>query len=155
MARAKQFVFNAQQLLPLDGKVSAARKAHWLATSCSVKRFGYRGAPVDNNGLSRNIGNSQTADMKAFDLIRVVHLSIDSPKDECRIAQIKMGEALQQLFVEQVALVTCLESAARAGLIEIANAPGVGLALFEARVGMVDMGLFGSEVGVVLAHFGV
>ena len=155
MARAKQFVFNAQQLLPLDGKVSAARKAHWLPTGCSVKRFGYRGAPVDNNGLSRNIGNSQTADMKAFDLIRVVHLSIDSSEDECCIAQIKMGEALQQLFVEQVALVTCLESAARAGLIEIANAPGIGFALFEARVGMVDMGLFGSEVGVVLAHFGV
>ena len=141
--------------MSLDGKVSATRKTHWLATGCSVKRFGYWGAPVDNNGLARNIGNSQTADMKAFDLVRVVHLSIDSPENKCRITQIQMSEALQQLFIEQVALVTCLESAARAGLIEIANAPGVGFTLFEARVGMVDMGLFGSEVGVVLAHFGV
>ena len=66
-----------------------------------------------------------------------------------------MGEALQQLFIEQVAFVAGLKGAARAGLIEIANAPGVGFALFEARVSVVDMGLFGGEVGVVLAHFGV
>jgi hypothetical protein len=57
VAGAKQFVFNAEQLLPLNGKVPAARKTHWLATGCSVKRFGYWGTPVDNNGLARNIGD--------------------------------------------------------------------------------------------------
>jgi hypothetical protein len=93
--------------------------------------------------------------MEALDLVGVVHLSIDSPEYKCGIAQIQMGEALQQLFIEQVAFVTSLEGAAGAGLIEIADAPGVGLALFKARVSMVDMGLFGGEVGVVLAHFGI
>jgi hypothetical protein len=100
VAGAKQFVFNAKQLLPLNGKVSAARKAHWLTTCCSIKRLGNWGSPVDNDGFARNIGNSQTSDMKAFDLVCVINLAIDSTKDKCGIAQIQMGEALQQLLVK-------------------------------------------------------
>jgi hypothetical protein len=59
------------------------------------------------------------------------------------------------LFVKSVALVAGLKRATRIGFVEGSNAPRVGAAALKALICPVDMGLFGREVWVMLAHFEV
>jgi hypothetical protein len=87
-------------LLPLHGEVSASCKTHRLAARRSIKRFGNGCSPVDHHWLARYVGYCQTANVKTLDFIRVVYLAINSAEDQGGIAQVKMCEALQQLFIK-------------------------------------------------------
>ena len=155
MTFAKQFVFNALQIATLYREVSTSREAHGFATCCSIKRFGYRCTPVHHHWFTFFIGNCQTSDVEAFNLIWVFGIAIDSTKHQGGIAQIQCGETLQQLLIKSIAFVAGLKGAARACLIEFANMPGILAALVQAGISMVNIGLLGGKVRVLLAHFGV
>ena len=79
---AKQFVFDAQQFLTIDSKVTATRKTHRLATSCTIKRLGHRGPPVDDHRLTMLVGYSKPADMKTLNLAFGFTKSIDASKNK-------------------------------------------------------------------------
>ena len=93
--------------------------------------------------------------MEAFNLIWVFGVAIDSTKYQGGIAQIQCGESLQQLLIESIAFVAGLKGATCTGLIEFANMPGILAALIQAGISMVNIGLLGGKVRVMLAHFGV
>ena len=155
MTFAKQFVFDALQIATLHRKVTTSRKAHGFAASRSVKRFGNWCTPVHHHGFTFLIGNCQTSDVEAFNFIWVFGIAINSTKHQRSIAQVQCGEALQQLLIEGIALVAGLKRAACTRLIEFANMPRILAALIQADISMVDIGLLGGKVRVVLAHFGV
>jgi hypothetical protein len=135
--------------------MSAAGKAHRLATSCTIKRLRNRGTPVNHHWLAMFIGYSKPADMKTFNFTLGFTKAIDASEYKRRITQIQLGETQYQLFVKSVALVSGLECATRVGFIESSDAPSVGAAALKALICPFNMGLFGREVWVMLAHFGV
>ena len=163
MSSAIEFVFDAEQVAPLNGEVTTARQAHRFATSGPVKRLGHRRAPIDHDGFAIVVGNSQTTDVKTLDNRRVVSVgftshgvavAIDTSKDKRCIAQIELGEAIDQGLVEDVALVTGLSGAAQRAFVDVAQLPGVGSTGLETPVSVVDIGLFVCEIGVLLCHVG-
>ena len=82
-------------------------------------------------------------------------MPVDPAEDQRGIAEVELGQPVHQLLVEGVPFEPRLERAARAGLGQRPDPPRVLLAALEAAVRVVDMGLFGGDVRVVLAHFGV
>ena len=152
VALAEEFVFDTEQLATLDGKVTSTSEPHRLATRRSIERLGYRRAPVDHHWFALLVGDGQTTDVETLDAL-ALH-AIDTTEHQRRVAEVEIGEARQKLLVESIALVTGLEGAPRVGLVQTADPPGVLPALFETGVSVVDVGLFGRQVGVLLAHFG-
>jgi hypothetical protein len=101
------------------------------------------------------VGNSKPADMKTLDLAFGFTKSINASKYKCRIAQVELRQTQHQLFVKSIALVAGLKRATRIGFIEGSDAPRVGPTALQALICPINMGLFGREVWVMLAHFGV
>jgi hypothetical protein len=134
--------------------VATSSKSHCLATRRAVKRFGNWCPPVHHNWFASFIGNRQTTDMKALNFVWCFSNAINSTKYQRRITQVQCGQTLQQLLIKRIAFVTSLEGAARIGLVQVANTPSVLAALIQAGVGMVNIGLLGGKVWVLLAHFG-
>ena len=83
---------------------------------------------------------------------RAVDVAVDAAEDQRRLAEIEVGEPLDQGFVEGVALESGLERAAEVGLVEVTQAPSRLAALLEAVVGVVDVGLLVGEIRMVLGH---
>jgi hypothetical protein len=152
---AEQFVFDPEQRAALDGEVPTTNESHRLATRRSIERLGHWRAPVDDDRLSIEVRDRETTDVETLEPRVPLCGPVDPPEDEGGIPEVQLGEASEQLLVEGVALVAGLEGAAGARLIQVADAPGVGLGAFEAVVRSVDVGLFGLVVGVRMAHFGV
>ena len=164
MASTKEFILDAEQVAPLHGEVTTARKAHRFAASGPVERLGHRRTPIDHDGFAIVVGNGQTTDVKALDnrgfigrgfACHGVAVAIDTSKDKRCIAQIELGETIHQGLVEHIALVTGLNGAAQRAFVDVAQLPGVGSTGLETPVGVVDVGLFVCEIGVLLCHVGV
>jgi len=66
-----------------------------------------------------------------------------------------LGESQNQLLVKRVAFITGLKCATLVCFVESPDAPRVGATALKALICPVDVGLFGREVWVLLAHFGV
>ena len=152
---AEQFIFDPEQRAALDGEVTTTNESHRLATRRSIERLGHWRAPVDDDRLSIEVRDRETTDVETLEPRVPLCGPVDPPEDEGGIPEVQLGEASEQLLVEGIALVAGLEGAAGARLIQVADAPGVGLGAFEAVVRSVDVGLFGLVVGVRMAHFGV
>ena len=78
--------------------------------------------------------------------------AVDAAEDERRLAEIEVGEPLDQRLVEGVALESGLERAAEVGLAEVTQPPSCLAALLEAVVSVIDVGLLVGEIRVVLGH---
>ena len=92
--------------------------------------------------------------MKTLNFIWCFSNAINSTKHQSRITQVQCGQTLQQLLIKCIAFVTGLEGAARIGLVQVAYTPSVLAALIQAGISMVDIGLLGGKVWMLLAHFG-
>ena len=95
--------------------------------------------------------------MEAFELGRGARIGgldvlVDAAEDQRRLAEIEVGQPLDDGLVEGVALETSLERAAEIGLVEVTQTPSRLAALLEAVVGVIDVGLLVGEVRMVLRH---
>ena len=79
---AKQFVFDAQQFLTIDSKVTATRKTHRLATSCAIKRLGHRGPPVDDHWLAMLVGEAELARGHWQDALAPLERAVETARAE-------------------------------------------------------------------------
>ena len=161
VAGAEQLVLDAEQVAALDGEVAAAHEAHRLAAGGAVERLGDRRPPVDHDrlGVARRrrrggrCGSSPGRRRRARRRrSRAVGVAVDAAEHERGLAEVEVGEALDQGLVERVALEAGLERAAEVGLGEVPQPPRGLAALLEAVVGVIDVGLLVSEVRVVLRH---
>ena len=122
---------------------------HRLPAGCSVERFGHRRAPVNNDGILRRITDRDTPDVEALHkVIRRFGFSIDTAEAQGRIAQLKLGQTVVNGFVNDLALKARLLSSASANLDHGRQARRGLPRLFETRIGVIDIGLFGVEIGV-------
>src|SRR6056297_3078906 len=154
MALAEQFVLEAEQLATFDGEMPTPQQPHRAATRGPVERFGHRRPPVDHHGLAILVGDGEAADVEALDGFGRLGRPIDATEHQRRVAQVEVGETLEQRFVEGVALEPGLERTAEIGLGHVPHTPR-GLATgVETLVRVVDVGLFVSEIGVLLGHNG-
>ena len=159
MALAEQLVLDAEQVAALDGEVTAAGEAHRLAPRGAVERFGDRRPPVDHDRFGIRVGDSEPADVEALQLTTLDHhpvvvdgMPIDPTEHECGIAEIEVGQTLDQGLVERIPLETGLKRAAQVGFGEVTQPPRRATTLFETIVGVVDVGLFVGEIRMVLRH---
>ncbi len=116
---AEELVLEAEDGAALDDEVAAAHQAHRLAAGGPVEGLGHRGPPVDDDRLGLLVGDGQAADVEALDGVRRLGQPVDAPEHERGVAEIEVGEALEQGLVEGVALEPGLERAAEVGLVEI------------------------------------
>ena len=150
VAGSEQLVLDAEQRAAVHGEVATAGEAHRLAACRPVERLGDRRPPVDDHRLAVLVGDGQAADVKA--LHRALDEAVDAAEHERRVAEVEVGQAVDQRLVEHVAFVPGLERAAEGALVEITELPGVFAAALEAAVGEVDVRLFVVEVGVLSGH---
>ena len=78
--------------------------------------------------------------------------AVDAAEHERGVAEVEVGEALDQGLVEGVALEAGLERAAEIGLVEVTQPPAPTRLLLEALVGVVDVGLLVGQIRVLLGH---
>ena len=132
--------------------MAAAAQPHRLPTGRPVERLGHRGPPVDHDRFAVVVGDGEATDVEALELVRRFGEAVDAAEHEGGVAQIELGEPVDQGFVEHVALVARLEGAAEGGFAEVAQLPRVGTALFETVVGVVDVRLLLGKIGMLLRH---
>ena len=65
-------------------------------------------------------------------------VAVDPAEDQGGVAEVELGEAVDDGLVEHVALVARLERAAERALVQVAHLPRVVTAALEALVGEVD-----------------
>ena len=152
VAAAEQLVLEAEHGAALDDEVAAAHQAHRLAPGGPVERLGDGRPPVDDDRLGLLVGDGQAADVERLGGVRALGVAVDAPEHEGGVAEVEVGEALDQGLVEGVALEAGLERAAEIGLVEVAQAPGRLPRALEALVGVIDVGLLGGQFGVLLRH---
>ena len=83
---------------------------------------------------------------------RALGVAVDPPEDEGGVAEVEVGQPLDQGLVERVALEAGLERAAEVGLVEVTEPPRRRPGAFEALVGVIDVRLLVGEFGVLLRH---
>ena len=74
------------------------------------------------------------------------------PNTERGVAEVELGQPVDDGLVEDVALVAGLEGAPEGALVEVAHPPSRIAADLEAPVGVLDEVLFGGKIGVLLRH---
>jgi hypothetical protein len=79
-------------------------------------------------------------------------VAIDPAEHQRRLAEIEVGEPLDERLVERVALEPGLERATEIGLVEVAQLPRGRATPLETLVRVVDVRLFVGEIRVVLGH---
>ena len=77
---------------------------------------------------------------------------VDATEHERGVAQVELGQPVDDGLVEHVALVARLKSAAEGALVEVAHPPGRVAADLETPVGVLDEVLFGGKIWVLLRH---
>ena len=92
--------------------------------------------------------------MEALDSVGRLGRPVDAAEHQRGVAEIEIGEPLEQGLVERIALEPGLERAAEVGLGHVAHAPRRLAAGVETLVRVVDVGLLVSEIGVLLGHNG-
>ncbi len=122
MALAEQLVLEAQQLATVHGEVAAAGEAHRLAPGGPVERLGDRCSPVDDDRLALVVGDGQPADVEALEAVGGLGHPVDATEHQRGVAQIELGEPVDDRLVEDVALVAGLERAAEGALVQVAHA---------------------------------
>ena len=93
--------------------------------------------------------------MEASVAVGRLGVAVDAPEHERGVAEVEVGQALEQGLVERVALEAGLERAAEVGLGEVAQAPRRRLGALEALVGVIDVGLLVGQFRVLLRHSSV
>ena len=78
--------------------------------------------------------------------------AVDAAEHQRGVTEIQLVEALDQGFVEGVALEAGLHRSAEVGLVEVSEAPRRRLRRLEAVVGEVDVGLLGVQFWVLLSQ---
>ncbi len=159
VALAEELVLDVEELSALDGEVAAPGQAHRVAAGGAVEGLGHGRPPVDHDRLALLVGHGQAPDVERLDAVgaaRVAHFgpavgrpAVDPTEDEGGIVEVELGQPAVEGLLEDVALVAGLVGAARAGLGEVAQAPGVLSAPLQARVGEVDVRLLVDEIGVL------
>ncbi len=151
---AEQLVFDAEQLLALDGEMPAPGDAHRIATGGAVERFGDGCPPVDHDGLAVFVGHRQPADVEALEPVGRLRVPVDPPEDQRGIAEVEVGQPLHQRLVERVALEAGLERAAEIGLGHVAHTPRRRTTGVQAVVRVIDVCLLCGKIRVLLGHNG-
>ena len=161
MTIAEEFIFDTEQVATLHCEMAATGEAHRLAPSGAIERLGHGCTPIDYDGLAVVVGHCETADVEALGWAWLISsavtferfaMAIDPAEHQRRIAQIELREPIDECFIEHIALVARLYGAPEGALVDIAQFPGVGAARFEAPVGVIDVGLFVCEIGVLVRH---
>ena len=152
VAAAEQLVLDAEHVPALDGEVAAAHEAHRLAAGRPVERLGDGRPPVDDDRLGLLVGDGEAADVEALGGGRALGVAVDAPEDERGVAEVEVGQPLDQGLVERVALETGLERAPEVGLVEVSEPPRRRLGALEALVGVIDVRLLVGEFGMLLRH---
>ena len=93
-----------------------------------------------------------TADRRRRAASRARRDAVDAAEHQRGIAQIELGQPVEDRFVEHIALVAGLERAAERALVQAPHLPRVDLALLEAVIGVINERLLSSEIGVMLRH---
>ena len=124
VAATEELVLETEHRAPLDDEVAAAQQPHRLAPGGPVERLGDGRPPVDDDRLGPLVGDRQAADVERLGGVRALGVAVDAPEDEGRIAEVEVGEALDQGLVERIALEPGLERATEIGLVEVAQTPG-------------------------------
>ena len=153
VAGAEQLVFDAEQVATLDHEMPTPHEPHRLAPGGSVERLRDGRSPVDHDRIARLVGDGEPADVEALERVGRLGRPVDAAEHERRIAQIEVGEALDECFVEGVALEPRLERATQIGLTEVTKPPRRLAAALEALVGVIDVGLLVSQIWVLVGHW--
>ena len=129
--------------------MASTRQPHRLPSGCSVERFGDRRAPVDNDWILRRITDRNAPDVETLHLfIRGFGFAIDTTEAQGRIAQLELGQTVENGFVDDFALKARLLGATSTNLDHGRQARRGLPRLFETRIGVSEIGLFGIEIGV-------
>ena len=146
---AEVLVLDAEQLAPAGGEVAAAIETHRRATGGSVERFGHGRPPVDDDGLLALVGHGEAADVIGLALLLIVDRgSIDASEDQRGVAQLEITEATDDRVPDHISLEAGLFGAAPADLDHRAQTGGAAASGLETGVRVVDVGLFGFEIGM-------
>ncbi|MEJ7720635.1 MAG: hypothetical protein WKF58_09390 [Ilumatobacteraceae bacterium] len=149
VAGAEEFVFQAEQRPSLDGEVPPPGQTHRLTSGGAVEGLGHRRPPVDDDRFAFLVGHCEAADV-----VRLVVGAVDAPEHEGSITEIEIDKALDQGFVDGVALEPRLERAAEIGFVQGSRPPSGLASGFETRVCVVDMCLLRCDLWVMLRHRG-
>ena len=149
---AEQLVLDAEKIPAVHVEVATAHQTERLATGRAVERLGDRRPPVHHHGVGELVGHRETADVEALRRLGRRLAAVDAAEHEGGIAEIELGETVEDRLVEHVALVAGLERATERAFVKTAHLPRVGLALLEAAIGEVDELLLSGEIRVVLCH---
>jgi hypothetical protein len=121
---AEQLVLDTEEFLALDGEVAPPQQTHGVATGGPVEGLGDRCPPVDDDRLAVLVGDGETADVEALDGVGRLGGAVDATEDQRGVAQVEVGEPLEECLVERVALEAGLERSAEIGLVQVPQAPG-------------------------------
>ena len=152
VAAAEELVLETEHRPTLDDEVAPPQKPHRLAPGRPVERLGDWRPPVDDDRLGPLVGDGQPADVERLGRGRALGVAVDTPEDESGVAEVEVGEPLDQRLVEGVALEPGLERAAEVRLVEVAQTPSGLPRPLEAFVGVIHVGLLGRQFGVLLRH---
>ena len=114
MALAEQLVLEAEQRAALDREVPPPGQPHRLPARGPVEGLGDRRPPVDDDRLAVLVGHREAADVEALERVGPLRVAVDPAEHQRRVAEIELGQPVDQGLVEDIALVARLERATEA-----------------------------------------
>jgi len=143
---AEDLVLHGQQGPAAGGEVPAPAQAHRLAARGAVEGLGDRRPPVDHERLLVLVGHGQAPDVER--LAPGLGGAVDATEHQGGIAELELAQALEDVLLEDLTLPAGLLGAAPAHLEGVLETRGGAAVRLEALVGVVDVGLFGLELGM-------
>ena len=124
VALAEQLVLDAEQVAALDGEVAAADQAHRLARRWRG-RTARRPAPASRRRPARTARRPPPGGRcgSSRSVVGRLGVAVDAAEHQRGVAEIEVGQPLDQRLVERVALEAGLERAAEVGLGEVPQPP--------------------------------
>jgi hypothetical protein len=142
---SEELVIDIEQCVVTRREVTTSFQSEGFGTSGPVERLRGWCAPVDNHGVLRSIPDTDPADVQRVTEHFVV---IDPPKDEGRVADVQLIQAVDDVFRERLTLETSLVCTTCTDL-EIRGKPARELArVFYTRIGVVQVLLLRCKIGI-------
>jgi hypothetical protein len=116
----------------------------------ALQRLTY--AVENTKGLAILVGHGQPTDVEALQPVGRLRVAIDAPEHERRVAQVEVGQPLDQCLVERIPFEPSLERAAEVGLGHGPHTPSRLTTGDQAVVRVIDVCLLCGDIRVLLGH---
>ena len=142
---AEELVVDVEELSTASGEVASSLESERVGAGCPVEGFGGACSPVDDHRVLRSIPYAHASDVERVAVSVVV---VDASEHQRCVADVELGEPVDDVLRERLSLEARLVGAAGTDLEVLRKLARQLARLFDARMGVVEVLLFGCKIGV-------